>query len=244
MKGGVHGFAGADAVRLARVLIDYARVRGAVKIRQLPGIVEAGDKLAGSHECLLSRGTRCGPYSNPRGAFGLGALNAGASGASAYQWILNGTTPIPGANGPLLVFADAAAAVGSYTCIAANQGGSATSSAATVSLASTSDIGRLVNISCRALSEAGSNQLIAGYVIGGQGTSGLLPVLIRASGPALANFGVSGTLADPKLTLNKSNSDGTSTVIGTDSGWGGNAAVAAAASEVGAFAWTASTSLD
>jgi hypothetical protein len=175
---------------------------------------------------------------------GTVALNAGASGASAYQWILNGTTPIPGANGPLLVFADAAAAVGSYTCIAANQGGSATSSAATVSLASTSDIGRLVNISCRALSEAGSNQLIAGYVIGGQGTSGLLPVLIRASGPALANFGVSGTLADPKLTLNKSNSDGTSTVIGTDSGWGGNAAVAAAASEVGAFAWTASTSLD
>jgi hypothetical protein len=40
--------------------------------------------------------------------------------------------------------------------------------------------------------------VIAGFVIGG---SGPCTVLIRAVGPTLANYGVTGVLADPKLTL-------------------------------------------
>ncbi len=103
---------------------------------------------------------------------------------------------------------------------------------------------RLIDISCRAQVGTGANQLIVGYAIGGQGTSGSLPLLIRASGPALAQFGVTGVLSDPDLTLNQSNSNGSSTVLATNAGWGGNGLIASTASAVGAFAWKSATSSD
>jgi hypothetical protein len=174
---------------------------------------------------------------------GTVALRADAPGATAYQWFLDGS-PIAGATGPNLVFSDAASAAGSYTCVAAAGGGGATSAPAIISVASTGDTGRLTNISCRAVSEVGANQLIAGYVIGGDGTSGQLPVLVRASGPALANFGVTGVLTDPKLTLNQSTGGGGNVVVGSNTGWSGDAGVSATASQVGAFPWTDASSLD
>src|SRR5262249_35780033 len=51
---------------------------------------------------------------------------------------------------------------------------------------------RLINLSTRGNVGAGANQMIAGFVIEGQKN-----ILIRAAGPALAAFGVGGTLADP-----------------------------------------------
>ena len=63
------------------------------------------------------------------------------------------------------------------------------------------NIGRLVNISCRATVGTGGNILIAGFVVGGAGTSGEESLLIRGSGPALVPFGVTGTLPDPQLQL-------------------------------------------
>src|ERR1035438_8083351 len=62
-------------------------------------------------------------------------------------------------------------------------------------------IGRVINISCRAQVGTGGNILIAGFVVGGQGTSGSEQLLIRGSGPALVPFGVSGALPDPQLQL-------------------------------------------
>jgi beta-glucanase (GH16 family) len=103
---------------------------------------------------------------------------------------------------------------------------------------------RLINISCRAVSEPGSNQLICGFIVGGSGASGNEPVLIRASGPALGAFGLTGTLADPQLTLNQSGAGGTSTVVATNAGWGGTSAIVNAAKQVGAFAWADPKSLD
>ncbi len=100
---------------------------------------------------------------------------------------------------------------------------------------------RLVNISARVQVGTGSNSLIAGFVIGGTGTD---TVLIRASGPALIPLGVTGTLPDPQLQLNQSNSNGTSTVLGTNNGWGGSSSISAAASSVGAFPWTNLSSND
>ncbi len=161
---------------------------------------------------------------------GTVALSALASNSPTYQWMLNGVTPVPGAIGPILEFADATAAVGSYTCVATNAAGSATSNLATISLASTTDIGRLVNISCRAQVGTGSNILIAGFVVGGQGTTGSESLLLRGTGPALAAFGVAGTLPDPQLQIYSG-----STLVGTNDGWGGSAEIAAAAAEVGAF---------
>jgi sugar lactone lactonase YvrE len=87
---------------------------------------------------------------------------------------------------------------------------------------------RLVNVSARALSGTGSAVLTAGFVIGGSGTETLL---IRGIGPGLTQFGVGGVLASPQVTL----FDSAGTPIGSNAGWGGGSALAAAFAQVGAF---------
>jgi hypothetical protein len=100
---------------------------------------------------------------------------------------------------------------------------------------------RLVNISARVEVGTGGNILIAGFVIGGATAK---TVLIRASGPALAPFGVAGTLADPQLQLYQSGSGGASTLLAANVGWGAAPPIAAAAATVGAFSWGASATPD
>ena len=56
---------------------------------------------------------------------------------------------------------------------------------------------RLGNLSVRARAGTGAETLIAGYLSTGGETS----VLARAAGPALTQFGISGALPDPNLTL-------------------------------------------
>jgi hypothetical protein len=173
------------------------------------------------------------------------ALNAFASGSPSYQWMLNGGplangNGISGATGPTLVISGATVAnAGSYSCVATNALGTAQSNSATLSVSTTSDIGRLINISCRAQVGTGGNILIAGFVVGGQGTSGSEQLLIRGSGPALVPFGVSGALPDPQLQLFSG-----STSQGTNNGWQGSAQIANAAAAVGAFGWNSLTSHD
>jgi hypothetical protein len=179
-------------------------------------------------------------------AGGTVALNAVATNSPGYQWFLNGS-PVIGATGSILVINNASAANdGNYTCTAANSNGSATSSPATLSVAATSNPGRLVNISSRAVVGTGGNILIAGFAVGGSGTSGQESLLIRASGPALAAspFNLSGTLPDPQLQLFQSNTNGTSTLLATDNGWMGNTAISSAAASVGAFPWMNTSSHD
>jgi hypothetical protein len=97
---------------------------------------------------------------------------------------------------------------------------------------------RLINISClEQISKGGS--LTAGFVIGGTTP---VQVLVRASGPSIAAapFNISGTIADPKLTVyNRS-----STILATNAGWGGSAAITAANKATGAFQFVNSTSKD
>lgn len=91
---------------------------------------------------------------------------------------------------------------------------------------------RLVNISTRAEVGTGANIVIPGFVISGNGTEGLL---VRSDGPALAPFGVAGLLAQPSLGI----FDSTGAEIASNVAWGtdpGSAAIASAASSVGAFA--------
>ena len=95
---------------------------------------------------------------------------------------------------------------------------------------------RIVNISARVQVGTGGNILIAGFAIGGATSK---TVLIRASGPALAPFGVTGTLPDPELQLFSG-----STVLESNTAWGGNAQVVSAASSVGAFPWSSGASKD
>jgi sugar lactone lactonase YvrE len=91
---------------------------------------------------------------------------------------------------------------------------------------------QLSNISTRASVGTGSSVEIAGLVVRGSAPT---QVLIRAVGPTLANFTVSGVLAQPTLTVK----DASGNTIATNTGWSTNSNAAAIASEtasVGAFA--------
>jgi hypothetical protein len=171
----------------------------------------------------------------------------------SYQWSSPGGQPladgafaggaISGSSGPTLVINGATAAnAGAYTCTITNSGGSVTTAGATLSINSATDAGRLVNVSCRALVGSGASELIVGFAVGGGTAGGSEPVLVRASGPALGSFGVSGTLPDPDLQLFSLASG--NALVASNSGWAGSAAVSSAAASAGAFAWTDPTSLD
>jgi hypothetical protein len=93
--------------------------------------------------------------------------------------------------------------------------------------------GRLGSLATRGQTGAGGDVLIAGV-----GITGTAPkqMLIRAAGPALANFGVSGALTRPVLTL----FDSTGTPIATNAGWNqapNEADVRNASIAAGAFAF-------
>ncbi len=104
--------------------------------------------------------------------------------------------------------------------------------------AGTGNTPRLNNVSARSLVGTDADALIAGFVV-----NGTMPkkLLIRASGPSLATFGVGGTLVDPVLTVRPLGSD---SVVATNDDWGGTAALKAAFASVGAFAFTLDTSKD
>jgi hypothetical protein len=61
----------------------------------------------------------------------------------------------------------------------------------------------LVNLASRGLVQTGDNVLIGGFIVTGNAPK---KVLVRAIGPSLSQFGVSGALADPTLTIFDSNS--------------------------------------
>ncbi|HZZ19673.1 MAG TPA: hypothetical protein VFE25_09900, partial [Opitutaceae bacterium] len=101
-----------------------------------------------------------------------------------------------------------------------------------------SSTSKLLNISARGYVGTGANSLIAGFVVGGSDPK---TVLIRASGPALAAspFNVPGTLPDPVLQVFSG-----STVVDSNSGWGGDSQIVSAAASVSAFAWSDPSSND
>jgi len=101
--------------------------------------------------------------------------------------------------------------------------------AATTSGNSLSD-GSLRNLSTRGQVGTGGNVLIAGFYVGGS-TPKQVP--IRAIGPTLANYGITGALADPQLQIYDSQS---SPIIGlSNNNWANNPAIVAASGAVGAF---------
>lgn len=77
--------------------------------------------------------------------------------------------------------------------------------------------------------DAGSSST-AGFVIGGTTP---LTVLVRASGPSLAQFGIQGAIATPSITL----ANGKGAVLASNAGWGGSSALQTAFSEAGAFSY-------
>lgn len=91
---------------------------------------------------------------------------------------------------------------------------------------------RLLNLSTRAQVGTGSGILISGLVIAPGG--GARKILVRAIGPALAPYGVPGTLADPAIAV----LDSRAAQIASNDNWDANnqgSALTAAFAEVGAF---------
>ncbi len=88
---------------------------------------------------------------------------------------------------------------------------------------------RLTNISVRARAGDAARPLIVGFSLQGSGQKRLL---LRGIGPALASFGVGGFAADPRLRV----LDGMGNPVAANDDWSGDAALAAAALRVGAFA--------
>jgi sugar lactone lactonase YvrE len=98
---------------------------------------------------------------------------------------------------------------------------------------------RLTNISARSHVGSGGSILIAGFVIAGATPK---TVLIRASGPALVPFGLTGTLPDPELAVFGSAPG--SAALATNTGWGASPQIEIAAAWVGAFSWGSSATAD
>jgi hypothetical protein len=70
----------------------------------------------------------------------------------------------------------------------------------------------LANMSTRGFVGTGDDVLISGFIVGDVGKA---TVIVRALGPTLASFGVSGVLSDPMLTIY----DATGTVIASNDNW-------------------------
>ena len=66
-------------------------------------------------------------------------------------------------------------------------------------------------------------------------------MLIRVVGPTLGNFGVSGTMVDPRLEVIPG---GQTFVVANNDNWGGTAALKAAFATTGAFSFADDGSLD
>jgi DNA-binding beta-propeller fold protein YncE len=189
----------------------------------IPGFVVAG----GGTETLLIRGA--GPGLAQYGVPGVLASptlslldGAGAVIASNTGWGTNANpAQIAASSAQVGAFAFASGSAdcaliaslpaGSYTVQVSGAGGTTGVALAEVYEISSSGT-RLVNISSRAQVGTGANIIIPGFVVSGTGKEDLL---LRADGPALSQFGVTGVLAQPGLSLIDASGD----LIASNAGW-------------------------
>lgn len=160
---------------------------------------------------------------------GSTTLSAGATGESlSYQWKFNGTAIAGATFATYTVTNFSSTSAGTYSVTVTNSYGSTTANIATLVASSTF----LTNLSVRAPVGGSAGSLTMGFVLNGGGTA---QMLVRGDGPSLANFGISGALSNPVLTLY----NGSSTQIATNSGWNNDSALSAVFTSVGAFAFPA-----
>ncbi len=144
-----------------------------------------------------------------------------------YQWKKNGVA-LPGATDATYTIASATpATMGFYSVVVKNPAGAPESEIAILTVAA-GNPGRLVNLSTRGFAGTGPHALVPGFVIGGVAAKALL---IRAVGPGLAPFGVTGWLTDPQLAVVPL---GQSFTVARNDTW--DVAAATVFAQVGAFA--------
>lgn len=149
--------------------------------------------------------------------------------AISYQWRRNGVA-LAGATSTTLTRSNVAVTdAGAYELVATNTFGATVSTAAFLIVNTTvpSD-SRLANLSVRSTAGSGERTLIAGFVIGG---SGQKQVLLRGIGPGLAQFGLSGVLANPQLRVFGAGN----AIVGENDDWGGSLTLSTLFARAGAF---------
>jgi mRNA-degrading endonuclease toxin of MazEF toxin-antitoxin module len=92
---------------------------------------------------------------------------------------------------------------------------------------------RLINVSARNQVGTGSDVLVAGFVIGGTGNKTLL---IRGVGASLANFGLTGVLANPQLQIHRTPAGQSPEIVASNDDWNNDASITAVSNTLGAFA--------
>lgn len=162
------------------------------------------------------------------------ALSVTATGTNplTYQWRKDGSNLSGATSATMAIGAATAAQAGTYTVVITNPQGTITSAPAVVRVEPPNP-GKLVNLSVRTAAGSAAQTLIVGFVVTGSPDQ---PLLLRAIGPTLASFGVSGFLADPRLELRSG-----STLLAANDDWGTpstgtSAALASASAASGAFA--------
>lgn len=197
------------------------------------------------------------PASQTVAAGDTATLSVAALGASeplTYQWRKDGA-PIAGATASTLTLSSvAAAATASYDVVVSDGANSRTTTAARLTVTAPpvvtppvttppvpgGEVARISNLSIRSRAGTASETLIVGFVVGGTGTSGTKPLLIRGVGPTLAGFGVTGFLTDPKLELYNA----ASVKIQENDNWSGATTVTTTGNQLGAFAFSSASSRD
>jgi glucosylceramidase len=151
----------------------------------------------------------------------------------SYQWY-KGDAAVTGATDPILaLYACALSDAGSYHAVVTNPAGPISSATVTLAVATRTVTpganDRLSNISTRSVVGTDVKIQVAGFVIEGPSPK---KILIRASGPALGDFGLTGVLQDPILELYSGQ-----TRINMNDDW--DSALTAEFSRLGAFGWKA-----
>ncbi|MBE2214634.1 MAG: family 43 glycosylhydrolase [Opitutaceae bacterium] len=177
----------------------------------------------------------------PAGSAATLTVAATGTGVLGYQWF-KGAVAVEGATASSLAFAalttgDAA----DYTVTVTDSGGTTTSRIARIVVAEPAP-GRISNVSIRSVASRGGNPLILGFVVNGEGKD----VLIRAAGPELIRFQVSGTMPDPALAVHATINN-VDTIVGSNDNWGDSGqapALEALFAQLSAFRFTDRTSKD
>ena len=159
------------------------------------------------------------------------AVSALGSPAPALQWMKDGVA-IPGAKSAVYFVAAATESDGgNYSVIATNAAGAITSAAVGVTVLAS----RIVNLSILSVISAANPELTVGFVA----SAANKPLLVRAVGPALAQFGVSPALARPGLSIYSGR-----TPLAANEGWDRSVnatQVVVAGARVGAFSLPAAS---
>jgi len=156
------------------------------------------------------------------------AVAVTGSPAPTYQWRKNGNA-ILGATAATLALSNVQPAdSGDYTVVAINASAPAGVTSAIATLTVVDPNARLNNLSVRTAMASGQT-LIVGVVV----SDGTRDILVRAAGPALAAFGLTTAMTDPRLELY----DSSTTLVLSNDNW--PPAMAAAFASVGAFPFPA-----